>query len=104
MRLRSSSSICLGSASFDAGWYLELAEETCLTKTHGKRALDCMNDLSRMLDPDNIDMDEKLQWREMELLNCRLISKCAGHEGYGVLVECFAENLRALLERSGGMS
>lgn len=41
-----------------------------------------------------------MQWREMELFNCRLISKCAGHEGYGVSAECFAEDLRALIERS----
>lgn len=45
-------------------------------------------------------MSERLQWREMELFNCRLISKCAGHEGYGVSAECFAEDLRALIERS----
>lgn len=59
-----------------------------------------MNDLSRMLDPACIDMGEELQWREMELLNCRLISKCAGHEGYGVPAERFAEDFRALIDRA----
>ena len=93
----------VGSAGLDAGRYFELAGEVRLTMTHGRRALGCMNDLSRMLGLDNIDMDEKLQWREMELFNCRLISKCAGHEGYGIPAERFAEDLRALLERSGGM-
>lgn len=45
-------------------------------------------------------MGEKLQWREMELFNCRFISKCAGHDGYGVPAERFAEDLRVLIERS----
>lgn len=67
----------IGSAGLDAGRYLELAGEARLSKTHGRRALGCMNDLSRMLDPARIDMGEKLQWREMELLNRRFISKCA---------------------------
>ena len=93
----------VGSAGLDVGRYFELAGEARLTKTHGRRALGCMNDLSSMLGLDSIDMDEKLQWREMELFNCRLISKCVGHEGYGIPAERFAEDLRALLERSGGM-
>ena len=53
-----------------------------------------------MLGPARIDMGEKLQRREMELFNCRFISKCAGHDGYGVPAERFAEDLRALIERS----
>ena len=89
----------VGSAGLDAARYLELAGEARLSKTHGRRALGCVNDLSRMLDPARIDMGEKLQWREMELLNCRLISKCAGHEGYRVPAERFAEDLRALIDR-----
>ena len=93
----------VGSAGLDAGRYLGLAGEVRLTKTHGRRALGCMNDLSRMLDPARTDMGEKLQWREMELLNRRIISSCAGHEGYGVPAERFAEDLRALLERADGM-
>lgn len=83
-------------AGLDTTRYLELAGGISLSKTHGRRALGCMNDLSRMLNPARIDMGEKLQWREMELFNCGLISKCAGHEGYGVPAECFAEDLRAL--------
>lgn len=86
----------VGCAGLDTARYLELAGGISLSKTHGRRALGCMNDLSRMLNPARIDMGEKLQWREMELFNCRLISKCAGHEGYGVPAERFAEDLRAL--------
>lgn len=71
-------------AGLDAARYLELAGGVSFSKTHGRRALGCMNDLSRMLGPARIDMGEKLQWREMELLNCRLVPKCAGHEGYVV--------------------
>lgn len=94
----------VGCAGLDAGCYLELAGEVRLSKTHGRRALGCVNDLSRMLDPARIDMGEKLQWREMELLNCRFISKCAGHEGYGVPAERFAEDLRALIGRLDELS
>lgn len=90
----------VGCAGLDAARYLEFAGEVRLSKTHGRRALGCMNDLSRMLDPARIDMGEKLQWREMELLNCRFISKRAGHEGYGVPAERFAEDLRALANRA----
>lgn len=78
--------------------YLELAGEARLSKTHGRRALGCMNDLSHILDPARIDMGEKLQWREMVLLNYDFISKCAGHEGPVAPVERFAEDLRALAE------
>lgn len=60
-----------------------------------------MNDLSRILDPARIDMGEKLQWREMALFTRRFISKCAGHEGYGVPAERFAEDLRVLRTRLG---
>lgn len=90
----------VGCAGLDAARYLALAGEVRLSKTHGRRALGCMNDLSRMLDPTRIDMGEKLQWREMELFNCRFISKCAGHDGYGVPAERFVEDLRVLIERS----
>ena len=45
-------------------------------------------------------MGEKLQRREMTLFNCGFISKCAGHDGYGVPAERFAEDLRALIGRS----
>lgn len=88
----------VGSAGLDAGRYLELAGEARLSKTHGRRALGCMKDLSHMLDPARIDMGEKLQWREMVFLNCDFISKCADHEGSVVPVERFAEDLRALAE------
>lgn len=89
----------VGCAGLNAQEYLELAGGVGLSKTHGRRALGCMNDLARMLDPGDIDMAEKLQWRQMELLNCRFISKCAGHEGYAVPAERFAEDLRALRGR-----
>ena len=48
----------VGSAGLDAGRYLELAGEARLSKTHGRRALGCMNDLSHILDPARIDMGE----------------------------------------------
>lgn len=89
----------VGGSGLDVGRYLELAGDVCLSKTHGRRALGCMNDLSRMLSPACIDMREKLQWREMNLFNCRHISKCAGHDGYGVPAERFAEDLWALIGR-----
>ena len=45
------------SAGLDARAYLELAGGVRLSKTHGRRALGCMNDLSRILDPrPRIDM------------------------------------------------
>lgn len=91
----------VGSAGLDARAYLELAGEARLSRTHGRRALGCMNDLSRMLDPARIDMGEKLQWREMALFNCKFISKCAGHDGYGVPAERFAEDLAELRGRLG---
>ena len=43
----------VGCAGLDAARYLELAGEVRLSKTHGRRALGCMNDLSRMLDRPN---------------------------------------------------
>lgn len=89
------------SAGLDARAYLELAGGVRLSETHGRRALGCMNDLSRILDPARIDMGEKLQWREMALFTRRFISKCAGHEGYGVPAERFAEDLRVLRTRLG---
>ena len=46
----------VGSAGLDAGRYFELAGEARLSKTHGRRALGCMNDLSHILDPARIDM------------------------------------------------
>lgn len=90
----------VGSAGLDVQAYLEFAGAVRLSKTHGRRALGCMNDLSRMLDPARIDMGEKLQWCEMALFNCGFISKCAGHDGYGVPAERFAEDLRALIGRA----
>ena len=90
----------VGSAGLDVQAYLEFAGGVRLSKTHGRRALGCMNDLSRMLDPARIDMGEKLQWCEMTFSNCGFISKCAGHDGYGVPAERFAEDLRALIGRA----
>lgn len=87
----------VGCAGLDAVRYLEFAGEAHLSKTHGRRVLGCINDLSRMLDLARIDMGDRLQWREMELLNCGFISKRVGHEGYGVPAERFAEDLRALI-------
>lgn len=88
--------VCTG---LDAGCYLELAGGVSLSKTHGRRALGCFDDLSCMFDPARIDMREKLQRRTTELLNCRFISKRAGHDGYGVPVERFGEDLPVLAER-----
>lgn len=50
--------------------------------------------------PARIDMGEKLQWCEMTFFNCGFISKCAGHDGYSVPAERFAEDLRALIGRA----
>lgn len=91
----------VGSVGLDVGKYLELSGDVRLSKTYGRRALGCMNDLASMLDPARIDMSEKLQWREMALFNCKYISKCAGHEGYGIPAERFDEDLQALIERAG---
>lgn len=88
------------SAGLDAERYLELAGGVSLNKTHGRRAMGCMNDLTRMLDPACIDMSEKPQWHEMEHFNCRFFSKCAGSEDYGIPAERFTRDLQALLERS----
>ena len=65
------------SAGLDARAYLELAGGVRLSKTHGRRALGCMNDLSRILDPARIDMGEKLQWREMALFTRRFSYRSA---------------------------
>lgn len=88
----------VGSIGLDAGRYLELAGDVRLSKTHGRRALGCMNELARMLDPGQIDMSEKLQWRDMMVFNCKFISKCAGHKGYGVSAERFAEDFRVKVD------
>lgn len=58
--------VCTG---LDAGRYLELAGGVSLSKTHGRRALGCFDDLSCMFDPARIDMREKLRRRATELLN-----------------------------------
>ncbi len=90
----------INSTGLDAGRYLELAGGVSLSKTHGRRAMGCLNDLTRMIDPACIDMSEKLQWHEMEHFNCRFFSKCSGNEGYDIPAERFAKNMQALLERS----
>lgn len=41
----------VGCAGLETARYLELAGGIGLSETHGMRALGCMNDLSRMLDP-----------------------------------------------------
>lgn len=87
-------------AGLDAERYLELAGGVSLSKTHGRWAMGFMNDLTRMIDPACIDMDEKLQWHEMEHYNCRFFSKSVGHEDYDIPAERFAKDLQALLERS----
>lgn len=90
------------SAGLDAERYLELAGGVSLSKTHGRRAMGFMNDLTRMLDPACIDMGEKLQWHEMEHYNCRFFTKSICHEDYGIPAERFAKDLQALLERLSG--
>ena len=77
--------------------YLSLAGEITLTKTHGRRAVGNMMTAAHALWADEIDMTEKLQWRQMEYLNHRFISRCLSHEGSGHPVERFAEDLAALL-------
>ncbi len=83
---------CCGCSPED---YFSLAGEIELTKTHGRRAVGNMMTLAHALGPDDIDMTEKLQWRQMEFLNHRFISRCLAHEGYGHPAERFAEDLTA---------
>ena len=87
---------CCGLAPSD---YMQLAGGIVLTKTHGRRAMGCVLDAARALSADRVDMSEKLQWREMELLNRRLVSRCAIRDGYGVPAERFAEELAARLNK-----
>lgn len=77
--------------------YASLAGEARLTKTHGRRAIGCMADASSALSADRIDMSERLQWCAMELINHRIISKCAACDGYAFPAERFAECLAAHL-------
>ena len=77
--------------------YFSLAGETALTKTHGRRAVGNMLTLAHALWADEIDMSEKLQWRQMVFLNHRFISRCVAHDGYGYPAERFAEDLAARL-------
>ncbi len=89
---------CCGCSPAD---YLALAGDVSLTKTHGRRAVGNMGVLAQALRPDDIDMGEKLQWRQMELLNHRFVSRCLSHEGYGFPAERFAQDLAAhLADRS----
>ncbi len=85
---------CCGCSSED---YFSLAGEVALTKTHGPRAVGNMMTTAHALWADEIDMTEKLQWRQMEYLNHHFISRCAAHDGYGHPAERFAEDLAALL-------
>ena len=85
---------CCGCSSDD---YLSLAGEISLTKTHGRRAVGNMMTLVHTLWADEVDMTEKLQWRQMEFLNHRFISRCLAHDGYGYPAERFAEDLAARL-------
>ena len=85
---------CCGCSSGD---YLSLAGEVALTKTHGRRAVGNMMTTAHALWADEIDMSEKLQWRQMEYLNHHFISRCAAHDGYGYPAERFAEDLAARL-------
>ncbi len=83
---------CCGCSSED---YFSLAGEIELTRTHGRRVVGNMMALAHALGPDDIDMTEKLQWRQMEFLNHRFISRCLAHDGYGHPAERFAEDLTA---------
>lgn len=82
--------------------YMADAGGVVFTKTHGRRAMGCMLDAARALSADRVDMAEKLQWREMEIINCRLVSRCASRDGYGVPAERLAEELAAHLFTLGG--
>ena len=85
---------CCGCSPED---YFSLAGEAELTKTHGRRAVGNMMTLAHTLCADDIDMSEKLQWRQMEFLNHRFISRCLAHDDYGYPAERFAEDLAARL-------
>lgn len=78
--------------------YMADAGGVVFTKTHGRRAMGCMLDAARALSADRVDMAEKLQWREMEIIDCRLVSRCASRDGYGVPAERLAEELAAHLD------
>ena len=77
--------------------YFSLAGEIALTKTHGRRAVGNMMTTAHTLWTDEIDMSEKLQWRQMEFLNHRFISRCLAHDDYGYPAERFTEDLAAHL-------
>ena len=78
--------------------YMADAGGVVFTKTHGRRAMGCMLDAARALSADRVDTAERLQWREMEIINCRLVSRCASRDGYGVPAERLAEELAAHLD------
>lgn len=77
--------------------YLSLAGEVALSKTHGRRAVGNMMTAAHALWADEIDMTEKLQWRQMEELNHHFISRCLAHDGYGYPADRFAKDLAAHL-------
>ena len=85
---------CCGCGSEE---YFSLAGENALIKTHGRRAVGNMMTLAHTLWADEIDMSEKLQWRQMEFLNHRFISRCLAHDDYGYPAERFTEDLAARL-------
>ena len=66
-----------------------------LTKTHGRRVVGNMMTIAQALWADEIDITEKLQWRQMEYLNHHFISRCLACDGSGYPAERFAEALTA---------
>lgn len=85
---------CCGCSPED---YFSLAGDIEITKTHGRRAVGNMMTTVHALWADEIDMSEKLQWRQMEELNHHFISRCVAHNGYDYPAERFAEDLAAQL-------
>lgn len=92
------------SIGLDAEYYLELAGKVSFSKTHGRQALGCINNVSSMFDAGHIDMTQKIQWHYMSVFNCNLFSKCAGHDGHGIPAERFTEDFNVLCDRAASVS
>ncbi len=86
---------CCGCSPAD---YLALAGDVKLTRTHGRRAVGNMGVLAQALRPEDIDMEEKLQWRQMAYLNHDFLSHSVTHDGYGYPAERFAQDFAAHLK------
>ncbi len=89
---------CCGCSPAD---YLALAGDIKLTRTHGRRAVGNMGTLAHALRAEDIDMGEKLQWRQTAYLNHDFLSHGAAHDGYGYPAERFAQDLAVCLKVQG---